>query len=90
LFIADGTPILQAPSDPPLLLPNPNVCVELGYALQAKRPEQLLLAHRERPDLAGTFPFDLSVRHQLPFKGKSDLHKALPDLLDAKLQRFNL
>jgi hypothetical protein len=90
LFIADGTAILSTQGDPRLLVPNPNVCVELGYALSHKRPEQILLAQMDRTDLPGQFPFDLAVQHKLVFKQKAELHKALPKLLDAKLQRFNL
>jgi hypothetical protein len=90
LFIADGTAILETDSDPALLVPNPNVCVEMGYALSAKRPEQILLAQMERSDLPGQFPFDLAVQHKLMFKNKTELQKELPKLLDAKLQRFNL
>jgi hypothetical protein len=90
LFIADGTPIIETTSDPALLIPNPNVCVEVGYALHAKRPEQILLTQMERPDLPGQFPFDLAIQHKLTFKNKTDLQKELPKLLEAKLQRFNL
>ncbi|MBT9313600.1 hypothetical protein [Leptothoe kymatousa] len=90
LFIADATPIVEIDSDLPLLVPNPAVCVELGYALAHKRPEQLIIAHHERDDLPGQFPFDIAAQHKLEFSNKSNLQKALPKLLDAKLQRFNL
>ena len=90
LFIADATPILEAAGDVPLLVPNPSVCVELGYALNAKRPEQLIVAQMERSDLLGRFPFDIAAQHKLEFTSKSSLQKALPKMLDAKLQRFNL
>ena len=90
LFIADATPILEAAGDVPLLVPNPSVCVELGYALNAKRPEQLIVAQMERSDLPGQFPFDIAAQHKLEFTSKSSLQKALPKMLDAKLQRFNL
>ena len=90
LFIADATPIAEIDSDVPLLVPNPAVCVELGYALSHKRPEQILVAHMERDDLPGQFPFDIAAQHKLEFTSKSSLQKNLPKLLDAKLQRFNL
>ncbi|MEM1253679.1 MAG: hypothetical protein AAGI69_14700 [Cyanobacteria bacterium P01_H01_bin.21] len=90
LFIADATPIFEVDSDLPLLVPNPAVCVELGYALCNKRPEQLIVAQMERGDLPGQFPFDIAAQHKLEFTSKSALQKALPKLLDAKLQRFNL
>jgi len=90
LFIADTTPILGIDGTPPQLIPNPKVCVEMGYALQCKRPEQILVAQMERRDLPGQFPFDTPTRNRLSFTKKADLHKALPQLLQERLQRFNL
>lgn len=90
LFIADATPIVQVDSTPPQLFPSPKVSVEVGYALQCKRQEQILLAQMERGELAGQFPFDLPNRNRLAFKSKSDLRKLLIPSLEAGLQRFNL
>jgi hypothetical protein len=90
LFIADATPILSIDGTPPQLVPSPKVCVEVGYALHSKRPEQLILAQMERSDLPGQFPFDTATRNRLSFTKKSELHKELPQLLQARLQRFNL
>ncbi|MEL7503613.1 MAG: hypothetical protein AAFN18_14215 [Cyanobacteria bacterium J06554_6] len=90
MFVVDGTPILSVDSSPPLLVPNPSACVEMGYALSTKRPEQILLIQQERSDVSGQFPFDLAAPHRLPFKNKTELKKELPKLLEAKLQRFNL
>jgi len=90
LFIADATPILDIEGTPPQLIPSPKVCVEMGYALQSKRPEQIILAQMERNDLPGQFPFDTPTRNRLSFEKKSDLKKELPQLLQERLQRFNL
>jgi len=90
LFIADSTPITQLEGAPPRLIPSPNVCVEVGYALQSKRTEQILLTQMERPDLLGHFPFDLPGQNRLLFQDKSHLHKTLPGLVKTHLQRFNL
>ena len=90
LFIADGTPIHTIDGTPPQLVPSPKVCVEMGYALQSKRPEQLILAQMERQDMPGQFPFDTPTRNRLSFEKKSELTKALPELLRGRLQRFNL
>lgn len=90
LFIADGTPITQLETMPTQVIPSPKVCVEMGYALQCKRTEQILLAQMERDDLAGQFPFDLPGRNRLVFESKSALNKSLPELLETQLQRFNL
>ncbi len=60
LFIADTTPIASINGkESPQLIPSPNVCIEMGYAIQSKRSEQILLAQMQRPDLEGEFPFDL-------------------------------
>ncbi len=90
LFIADSTPIAKLDGNPARVIPSPNVCVEVGYALQSKRSEQILLAQMERPDMSGHFPFDLPSQNRLLFQAKSDLHKALPDLIKGQLKRFNL
>lgn len=90
LFVADGTPILQINGSPPQLVPNPKVCVELGYALQCKRPEQIVLAQLERDDLAGQFPFDLPNSSRVLFQTQSELRQSLTATLETQLQRFNL
>jgi hypothetical protein len=90
LFIADGTSIAYIEDSPPLLIPSPNVCVEMGYALQSKRPEQILLAQMERADVPGQFPFDLPLQNRLVFKDRAQLRKLLAKAVEAQLQRFNL
>jgi hypothetical protein len=90
LLIADTTSIAQIQGDPAQLLPSPRVCVEVGYALQCKRPEQILLLQMERPDIPGQFPFDLPSSNRLVFKDKTQLRKTLFPLVQSQLQRFNL
>ncbi|MEL7330829.1 MAG: hypothetical protein AAFN12_01205 [Cyanobacteria bacterium J06560_2] len=90
LYIADGTPIHSIEGTPPQLVPSPKVCVEMGYALQSKRSEQIILAQMERKDMPGQFPFDTPARNRLIFEKKSELTKELPQLLQERLQRFNL
>lgn len=90
IYIADGTPILGIDGTPPELVPSPKVCVEMGYALQCKRPEQIILAQMERSDLPGQFPFDTPTHNRLSFTQKSDLKKELTEILQTRLQRFNL
>ncbi|MEL7223683.1 MAG: hypothetical protein AAGL17_02195 [Cyanobacteria bacterium J06576_12] len=65
LYIADGTPIHSIDGTPPQLVPSPKVCVEMGYALQSKRAEQIILAQMERTDMPGQFPFDTPTRNRL-------------------------
>lgn len=90
LFIADGTAIAQITSSPVQLIPSPRVCVEVGYALQCKRTEQILLMQMERPDLPGFFPFDLPSQNRLVFRDKAQLRKNLSSLVQTHLQRFSL
>jgi hypothetical protein len=90
LFVADGTPIVAVEGHTTLLVPSPHVCVEMGYALQAKPAEQILLAQMERADLIGQYPFDLPAQNRLTFKTKADMAKQLPKALEQHLSRFNL
>ncbi len=91
LFIADGTPIAQTlRQETEMLIPSPNVCIEIGYAIQSKRSEQILLAQMQRPDLSGQFPFDLPNHQYLQFNNGKELSKILPQVLETQLHRFNL
>lgn len=91
LFIADATPIARVEgTGTTQVIPSPKVCVEVGYALQSKRPEQILLAQMERSEMQGQFPFDLPNYQRLLFKSAAELDKMLPALIENQLQRFSL
>jgi hypothetical protein len=91
LYVADTTSIANIETEKKTrLLIDPSVCVEIGFALEAKDSAQILLLNMERPDLVGDVPFDLSNYKHLSFKGEGDLSKTLPNLVKALLQRFNL
>ncbi|BAY30082.1 hypothetical protein NIES2107_19260 [Nostoc carneum NIES-2107] len=91
LFIADTTPIANiADKETTQLIPSPNVCIELGYAMQSKRSEQILLAQMQRPDLEGEFPFDLPKQQILQFQDAKELNKVLTVAITAQLARFKL
>lgn len=90
LFVADTTAIAQISASPTRVLPSPTVCVEVGYALQCKRKEQILLTQLEREDIPGQFPFDLPNQNRLLFRDKAQLRKTLLPLLQTQLKRFNL
>ncbi|AFY75298.1 hypothetical protein Syn7502_03449 [Synechococcus sp. PCC 7502] len=93
LFIADVSAIAQINaeinSDPPQLIPSPHVCVEVGYALQVKRSEQILLIQVGSPD-QGTFPFDLPIHQRLTVINYNALIRELPAAIAIHLERFNL
>ncbi|MBE7382588.1 MAG: hypothetical protein F6J95_014390 [Leptolyngbya sp. SIO1E4] len=90
IFIADGTSVAQLPGTPPSLLASASVCVELGYALQCKRPEQIILARQDRQDLPGHFPFEVPSQQQLVFNTATDLSAQLKTLVEAQLKRYGL
>lgn len=91
LFVADGTPIARIEGEKTsLLIPSPNVAVEIGYALSTKRTEQILLVQMERLDFPGRFPFDLPSYQQLSFLQPKELEQTLPSVLENLLQRYNL
>ncbi|GFE70612.1 hypothetical protein [Chroococcus sp. FPU101] len=87
LFIADSTPIQVVNST---LLPNPNVCVELGYAISTKQAGQILLTYQQRPEFKGEFSFDFPQYQQLKYTSVTELKKTLPSVIETLLQRFNL
>jgi hypothetical protein len=91
LFIADTTPIASVDGkDAQQLIPSPNVCVEIGYAIQSKRTEQILLAHQQRPEYEGKLPFDLPTQQILPFRDSKELNKILTAAIKTQLTRFKL
>ncbi|MBR8826809.1 MAG: hypothetical protein DSM107014_02720 [Gomphosphaeria aponina SAG 52.96 = DSM 107014] len=91
LFVADGTAVGRVVQENVTkIIPNANVCVEIGYALANKRSGQILLAYMERSDYSGQFPFDLPGHQQLGFKNTSELAQTLPLVLENMLQKFNL
>jgi hypothetical protein len=91
LFIADTTPITSVNAkETTQLIPSPNVCIEMGYAIQSKRSEQILLAQMQRPDLEGEFPFDLPKQQILQFQDSAELNKILTGAIKAQLARFKL
>jgi hypothetical protein len=91
LFIADITPISQVDGkEAPILIPSPNVCVEIGYAIQSKRTEQILLFQMQRSDLPGQFPFDLPPTQMLLYKDAKELNKMLTTTIEVHLGRFKL
>ncbi|MBW4608371.1 MAG: hypothetical protein KME22_14455 [Hassallia sp. WJT32-NPBG1] len=91
LFIADTTPIASIDGkESAQLIPSPNVCIEIGYALQSKRSEQILLFQMQRSDLPGQFAFDLPRSQILEFADSTDLDKIVSQAIETQLARFKL
>lgn len=91
LFVADATPVAKTDTkEIAQLIPSPHVCVEIGYAIQSKRSEQILLTQMLRPDLPGQFPFDLPSSQILQFQDTTELSQILPQTIETQLLRFKL
>jgi hypothetical protein len=91
LFIADATPIARIDSkETARLIPSPNVCIEIGYAIQSKRSDQILLAQMQRVDLPGQIPFDLPPKQILQFQERAELNQILAKVIETQLVRFKL
>jgi len=91
LFIADVSPIIEMMVEGELQqIPSPQVCVEIGYGIQAKRPEQILLIQMQENPNQGIFPFDLPIFQRLTFKDQKSLAKQLPEIIATHLQKFKL
>lgn len=90
LTIADMTPITSY-GTPPQWLPSPNVCVELGYALQSKqRREQILLVQQWPQQQAGILALDWPSLQMVQFADRPELQQILPKAIEDRLQRYNL
>lgn len=64
LFVADISFIGKSKNK---YLPNPNVLVELGYALRAKGPEALVLVFNTNCGKVENLPFDLKMKRILTY-----------------------
>lgn len=90
LVIADMTPIASY-GNPPQWLPSPNVCVELGYALQSKqRREQILLVQQLPGEQQRALGFDWPSLQMIQFADRPELEEILPAAISDQLQRYNL
>ncbi|MBK1988537.1 hypothetical protein A0J48_013480 [Sphaerospermopsis aphanizomenoides BCCUSP55] len=91
LFIADTTAITSVDhQETQQLIPSPNVCVEIGYAMESKKSEQILLAQMQRPELEGQYAFDLHKQQILQFSDGAELNKILTGTMENQLTRFKL
>ncbi len=90
IYIADLTAIATSSATKYNLLPSPNVCVEMGYAIESKDRGQILFLSMEREDLRGEYPFDVPGYKELRFRTEQDLQANLPGLLELLLEKFTL
>ncbi len=88
LVVADVTPVQVNGRGRPL--PSPQVCLELGYALQSKRPEQLLLVQLPRDGIEGSFPFEVEGSSFLKIGDPQHLVDQLEAEILRQLQRHRV
>jgi hypothetical protein len=102
VFVADLTPLTRGPSpdgEPGKALPNPNVCVELGWALKAPGYERVIAVMNTHGGyVVEDLPFDLRQRRVMTYelaeadtpdvkaKVKKELIKSLADALQTNLR----
>lgn len=87
IFVADITPIATKGTKQ---LPNPNVLIELGYALKCLGPERILLVAQNKSGWdVKDLPFDINHHRILTFKTPSqcDLRRSIREI--TKLKRSN-
>lgn len=89
LFIADMTPVASS-GNPALGIPSPTVCVELGYALQSKRREQILLVQQLSENTPKELPFDWPSLQMIQFRDRAELEEILPEAMETQLERYRL
>jgi hypothetical protein len=71
VFVADVTPILRSKSAK--TFPNPNVMIELGYALQKPGPDRMIgVLNTAEGWKVEDLPFDLRFRRMMTYKLKVD------------------
>ena len=95
IFVADITPIYEFNNK---LSPNPNVLIELGYALKAIGVNRIILVaqnHAQNQDKwdVKDLPFDINHHRILTFNDKSscDLRKYITDIIEATNRKnFNI
>jgi hypothetical protein len=90
VFVADVSIIAKPRKGRPT--PNPNVMIELGYALRAHGPDKILMVFNEAYGRIADLPFDLKMRRTIPYNepekntDRSTGRKALAGKLEAALK----
>lgn len=91
IFIGDLTPIYNWSDDTDsrrILYPNPNICIEVGYALRAMQKNQIILIAKKRVEEVykhGQFPFDISHRPIISYGENDDLKSLVGEAIATSL-----
>jgi len=82
VFVADVTPVNTIGSK---LIPNPNVMIELGYALKAKRRFSVFMCQLEPGQKIENMPFDIRSNNLLVFS-ENDKPREIAERLKPRLE----
>ncbi len=95
VFVGDVTPVVKYAKR---LYPNPNVLIEVGYALASKSADEIVLVEhlRDAADIPGeaegplSFPFDIDHFKRLRYSEPKELRAAVEAFLRATLAKKGL
>ena len=90
VFVADTTALTQVGADPAVLMPSPQVTLELGYGLAVKPADQILVLDGTPSDSAATYPFDLPSYQLLRCPNPEDRTQKFSQALGDRLQQLRV
>lgn len=77
VFVADVTNVTDDAAGRPT--PNPNVLIELGYALRALGPERIVMVMNTAHGTPDSLPFDIRRRRALTYKITPEMSEKAPE-----------
>ncbi len=89
VFIADVTPVTKAGKNP---IPDPNVMLELGYAIKALTADRIVTIHNDTFGDVRHLPFDLGLKQPLTYRvdpdgdDKAGHRKVLADQIASRIE----
>ena len=86
VFVCDITPIIQETDVRPC--PNPNILVELGYAIKCLGTERIIMVLNTAYGKPENLPFDLRMRRVLTYEMPADRNERAPErkILERKFE----
>ncbi len=90
IVVADVTPIAVLEDPFPYPLPSPQVSLEIGYALQTKDPEDIMLVQLQRGQRNGRVPFEIESSPYVTAKDQKHIQSQLLPQVLRQLQRANV
>ncbi|MEM6502371.1 MAG: hypothetical protein AAF685_11095 [Cyanobacteria bacterium P01_C01_bin.89] len=90
VFVADTTALTSVGADPGLLMPSPQVALELGYGLAVKSADQILVLDSSPADAQGAYPFDLPSYQLMRCPNPKDYKKQFGQALGDRLKQLRV